>query len=98
MVTSNIEKLLHVFQAGGESVIRQAVEEHLPVALPGDTVVQQNQHAAVALGTDQPPETLLQGDGGLRNLVIVKGTSPRFLDALGAGVHHRRSEERRVGK
>src|ERR1035437_6288185 len=35
MVTSNIEKLLHIRQFGGESVIRQAVEKHLAVSLLG---------------------------------------------------------------
>src|SRR6266481_5534911 len=89
MVTSNIEKLLHVFEAGGESVIRQAIEKHLPIALFGDAVIQQNQHAAVALAANQPSESLLQGDGSLRDLVVVKRISPRLADALDPRVHHR---------
>src|ERR1039458_1941957 len=89
MVTSNIEKFLHVLDLGGESVVRQAVEENLAVALLGDAVIQQDQNAAVGLAPNEPPETLLQRDGRTRNLVIVERISPRRPDALDAGVDHR---------
>src|ERR1039457_3016955 len=95
MVTSNIEKLLHVFQFGREPVVRQAVEEHLAVPLLGDSVIQQHQYAAVRLAANQPSEPLFQRDGGLRNLIIVKWIPARLAYALDAGT---RSEERRVGK
>src|ERR1035437_2650128 len=89
MVTSNIEKLLHIRQFGGESVIRQAVEKYLAVSLLGDPVIQQDQHAAVALAANQPSKSLFQGDGRLRNLVVVKRIAPGFADIFDSGIHHR---------
>src|ERR1017187_7796363 len=89
MVTSNIEKHLHIRQFGGESVIRQAIEKHLAVSLLSDPVIQQDQHPAVALAANQPPESLFQGDGRLRDLVVVKRIPPGFADIFDACVHHR---------
>src|SRR6516162_8636007 len=89
MVTSNIKKLLHVLEPGGEPVVRQAVEEHLAVTLAGDAVVEQGQHAAVGLAANQAPEALLQGDRSLRNLIVVKGIPFRFANALNPRVGDR---------
>src|ERR1035438_7547972 len=88
MVTSNIEKLLHIRQFGGESVIRQAVEKYLAVPLLGDPVIQQDQHSPVALAADQPSKSLFQSDGRLRNLVVVKRIAPGLANILDARVHH----------
>src|SRR5438067_1195651 len=89
MVTSNIEKLLHVCQSGGKPVIRQAVEKHLTVALLRDPVIQKDQHAAIALAANQPAESLFQSDSRLRDLVIVERVPPRVANTLDARVDHR---------
>ena len=66
------KKLLYVVAFGGERVIRQAVEENLPVARLGDAIIQQRQHPAIGAAADQPAETLFQRDGRLRDLIARK--------------------------
>src|SRR5205823_2975333 len=88
-VTSNIEKLLHVFQPGGEPVIGKTVEKYLAVALPCDAIIEQDQHSTVRTAANQPPESLLECDGGLRNLVIVKWITALLPDTLNSRAHHR---------
>ena len=72
-----------------KAVVRQAVEEHLPVALLGNSIIQQNQHAAIGLAADQPPESLFQRQRRLGNLIIVKRIAALFSNALDPGFHHR---------
>src|SRR5207249_5613656 len=87
--TSNIEKLLHVFEASRKSVIRQAVKKYLSVTLFRDPIVQQSQNTPVRTAADQPPESLLQGDGCLRDLVIVEGFSAGFANTAHPGIYYR---------
>src|SRR5215472_10248264 len=94
MVTSNIKKFLHVLDPRSEPVVRQAVKKNLPISLLSNPMVQQNQDAAIRPAADQPPETLFQRDGGLRDLIFIKRISPRFPDRLNAGVHDRISGNR----
>src|SRR5258708_17140190 len=89
MVTSNIEKLLHVGQSGGKSVIRQAVEKNLAVTLLGDSVIQKHEHAAIRLAADQPAESLFQRNRSLRNLIVVKWIPSGVADAFDPRAHHR---------
>src|SRR5262249_43682251 len=82
--TSNIKKLLHVLEVGRETVVGQAVEEYLAVPLLRNSIVQQNEDAAVGPAADQPAEALLQCDGRLRDLVIVERIAARFLHVADA--------------
>src|SRR5207244_1684674 len=47
-----------------------------------------NQRAAVGAAADQASEALLERDGGLRNLVIVKRIAARLAHAADAGLDH----------
>src|SRR5437667_10810310 len=85
--TSNIEKFLHVLDPGRETVIGQAVEEDLAVSLLRNSIVQQNQRAAVGAAADQASEALLERDGGMRSLVIVKRIAARLANDADAGIH-----------
>ena len=48
----------------------------------------QDQHTAVALAANQPSESLFQGNGRLRDLIVVKRIAPGFADILDPGIDH----------
>src|SRR5260370_40711234 len=87
--TSNIEKLLHVANVGGEPVIGQAVKKHLAVTLLRDAIIQQDQDAAVRPAANQPAKPLFQSDSGLRDLIIVERVSTGFPNFAQPRIHHR---------
>src|SRR6185295_14706297 len=82
------EKLLYVFPLDCISVFGQAVEEDLPIPRLRNPMIQQSQHAAVRAAADQPSKSLLQCDGGLRNLVAVEGIPAIVLDRGNPSFHH----------
>src|SRR5208283_2794184 len=88
METSNIEKLLHVFELKSKSVRRQAVEKDLAVALLNDSGVEQSQHAAVRPRPDQAAKPLLQRNRRLGNLIVVKGIASGLAHAANPRFHH----------
>ena len=59
-------------------VIRQGIEKDLTVTLFRNSIIQQREHAAIAGGSDQPPESLLQRDGRLRDLIVVERIAARL--------------------
>jgi hypothetical protein len=46
------EELFDVLQAVSQSILREAFKEHAAVALPMDSIVQQNQHTAIVKRTN----------------------------------------------
>src|SRR6202453_357338 len=89
MLSSNLEKFLHGAQFSAEGIRRQAVEEHLAVPLLRNTIIQQDEDATVGLAADQPAEALLEREGGLWDLIVVKRIAALFADALNARFYHR---------
>src|ERR1700677_4452751 len=98
MLSSNLEKFLHGAQFSAEGIRRQAVEENLTVPLLRNTIIQQDQDAAIGLAADQAAEALLERERGLRNLVVVKRIAAFLPDAFDARFHHRiaRNGERKL--
>src|ERR1700677_431273 len=61
---------------------RQCPQEHAPVGLRGQTWIAQHDHAEIVEIADQASDALLQGEHGLRQLVLQKGVSAEPADAL----------------
>ena len=62
-----MKEALYLAEGCRESVIRQAVEKHLSVSLPGNPIIEYCEHAAVGAAADESSEALLQCERGLRN-------------------------------
>src|SRR5689334_20267083 len=88
MVTSNIEKFLHVFDSGCECVVWKTIEKHLPVPLLCNPVIQQDQNASIRTAADQPAKSLFQRDSRLRNLVIVEWIPSGSANGFDPGMDH----------
>src|SRR5579862_927948 len=88
MATSNIEKFLHVRELHGKCVVRQTIKKYLSVSLLRDPVIEQRKHSPVGPRSDQPAEALLQGNGRLRDLVIVKGIPASLTYIADPRFHH----------
>src|SRR5947209_12739733 len=83
-----VEEPDYIFELHTERVVRQAVKEHLTVALLRDSVVQQCEHSPVGASANQAPKPLFQRDCGLRNLVIVERIPSRFTHVTNAGFNY----------
>src|SRR5579863_982384 len=81
-----------------ESIIRQAVEENLAVTLLRNSIIQQDENAAVGAAANQPAKSLFQGERGLGDLVVVKRIPTRFTYVLDASLNHwvARNRERQL--
>src|SRR5215472_11640554 len=63
-----LHELFHLFQFGSASVIRKAFEELPSVLLADQAWIKHDQNSAIARRPDQPSESLLECDDGLRHL------------------------------
>src|SRR5262249_46888239 len=80
---------LHGYAVHEAVAVRQGLQERPAVALGQHARVEQNDHAGVAAGANEPAETLLQLDDRLRHLVVEKGHTACRLDGLTAGLDDR---------
>src|SRR5579863_4706057 len=92
------KETLHFLAFRREPVGRQAVEKDLTVTRFGNPIVQQRQHPPVAAAPNQPSESLLESDGGLRNLIARKRIATIVANGRDARLHHRiaRNGERQL--
>src|SRR5437763_4378182 len=67
-----MKELFDVFESIRHSLLRQAFEEHPPIALAVDAIVQHYQNAAIMKGTNQTAKSLLYRDHCSGNLVLHK--------------------------
>ncbi len=82
-----IEEAFDLGDVVGTAVGWEAVEEGGAVAGGADARVEQHEDAAIAQGTDQAAEALLEGDDGLRDLQVIEGVAAGGGDGVGAGFH-----------
>jgi hypothetical protein len=67
------------------AVRRQTLDEYVPVGLVLDAPIKHDQYTAVGSRPDEPAKSLLEGNGGLGNLIVEESAASAILDRLDAG-------------
>src|SRR6516225_9382062 len=73
-------KLHKFFCTVGNFVIRKALHEEPSVRLRADPVIEDCQNTAVRCGADQPPQSLLQSQNRIRDMVLRERISTAALN------------------
>src|SRR5271154_1911781 len=89
-----MKELLNFLDLGGETVGGKTVKKQLPVFQSRNPIIQERQHAAVGLAANQASKSLFEGQGSLRNLVVVERIAPILANRVHARRHHRVSGNR----
>jgi hypothetical protein len=87
--SGSLKKFLDIRNCLRHAVGRQAGEEGLAVAFLGDSIVEQDQDAAIFERADEAAEALLQGQDGGGDLVVEEGLAAGFFNGLHAGGDYR---------
>src|SRR5208337_261316 len=75
-----LHETLHLIQPIRHAVTRQAFQESLPIMFAHHAVIEDGEDSAVCLAADQPAKPLLQGEDGLRYLILHESITPLFID------------------
>src|SRR5579872_2342203 len=86
---SHTEKLLNHSQVRSSSVVWQAFDEYAAVLFLEDAIVEEHQQSTVMQRTNQPSESLFEGDYGRRHLILKECVAAFGVDGLYPGRYHR---------